>query len=81
MIEAGFITPLPKLVTKASIREGATEFVDKECQIANRRRVDDRLQGWKDRQHQLVRLVIATLVLSEYQFAAAHMLSPKPNGI
>ena len=81
MIEPGLIAPLPKLVTKSSVREWPPKFVDEESEIADRRCVDNRLQGWKDRKHQLVRLLITTLVLSEYQLAAAYMLSAKPYGI
>ena len=81
MIEPGLIAPLPKLVTKSCIREGPPEIVDQKREITDRRCVKNYLQGWQDREHQLVWLLVAAFMLSEYQFAAANMLPAKPNGV
>ena len=81
MAKSCLIAPIAELVSEPGIREGPSEIVHEERELAARRCVDYLLQHGQHRQNQPFGLAIATLKLRECDLTAADVLAPEARNV
>ncbi len=68
-------------IAEACVCERSSKIIHEERHFAGRRRIDDPLQSWQDRQDEPLGLAIAPLELSESDFSVPNVLAAKSRNV